>query len=123
MGDELSDALDKIQSIKRNMNEFEYTLKRLKPVLDNRYRECDTSGNGHLKQDQENNYCNYCFRHLSYKTPETDAILESRKNLSIWQQPLDAPFIREEREREIGPQKAKDYFDGISNLEQELSSR
>jgi hypothetical protein len=85
-------------------------------VLDERYHECDSKG--HQKPDE--NYCNYCYRHIDYASPEVAAILEERKNIPSIHQPLDAPVLMEKRKRDIERQKAKDYFSGINKIRAEL---
>jgi hypothetical protein len=87
-------------------------------VLLDRYKTCGTKGH----QNAEGNYCSYCYRHINYETPETNRIIEGRKHLTIYQQPLDAPLIIDQMKREIDSQKAMDFLQGLAKLNGELSS-
>jgi hypothetical protein len=100
------------------MAEVMRTRQMCSGVLDQRYHECDSKG--HQKPDEKENYCGYCYRHIDYTSPETDAILEGRKNIPSMQQPLDAPVLMEKRKRDIERQKAKDYFRGVNKVRAEL---
>ena len=82
--------------------------------LEGRYSECDR--HGHKEEDEENNICEYCFRHLEYGTPKTDAKYSYRKGLSIWHQPLDVAVTSQERRDEIAQQKSLDRIMGIEKL-------
>jgi len=106
------------EEIMENVRLFRIAIKKVVPILNERYVECDSKG--HQKPDEENNYCNYCHRHLRYKTPRTDAMINERKKLPWYNQPFDAPLMIQERERESGAQKLEDNFKGLIKLSDEL---
>lgn len=85
-------------------------------VLNQRYNECDK--NGHRKIDEASSMCNYCYRHLSYETPETDRIYKERKKHPEYQ-PCDAPLLVEREMSEIEIQKSFDWSSGIRKLMEE----
>lgn len=95
---------------------FEF-MEKCRNELDKRYRECDSKGH----QAVEENYCNYCFRHLEYKAPRTDAILKEREKLHPYNKPLDAPVMAEERRREIELKKFMDKTEGLQKIIKKLS--
>jgi len=102
-----------LEQIKQNIRRY----KEFNRELDKRYSECDSQG--HLKPDKENNYCNYCFRHLSYSAPNTDAILEEREAFPETQLP-DLSIILEQRRIEIDSQKSLDRFSGLIKVKEIL---
>ena len=55
-------------------------IKRIE--LMKRYKECDSKG--HIIPDEENNYCNHCFRHLNYVSPIIEAIRKVFLCLSVF---------------------------------------
>lgn len=67
--------------------------------------------------------CGYCFRHLKYRTPKTDAILESRKDLSWLEAPVDAPYIEDLQKQEIAPQRMTDRFSGLQVIIEQLKAK
>ena len=68
-------------------------------IVRRRYADCDEEG--HLEPDKKNNICQYCQRHLAYNSPETDYILEKRKDIPVYHQPMDAPILMNKRRGEI----------------------
>lgn len=94
------------------------SLVNTKELLQRRYDECDSEG--HKKPS--GNYCNYCYRHLMYFTPETDAKLRKRKNTPLKFQPCDAPIILKEKQEEIKFQKFYDLCDGVKRITEELTN-
>jgi hypothetical protein len=86
--------------------------------LKKRYNICDSQG--HQSPDRETNFCNYCFRHLNYKTPETDRKFSNR-GLPLILIPCDAPLRANSAREEIQHQRLIDYFDGLNKLSSELS--
>ncbi len=94
-------------------------LKKAKEDLDARYAACDLLGS-HVNPTGSEVYCDNCFRHLSYQSPIVEEILESRKNIPLLNEPLDASLIHELRNREIQSQKEKDFFDGLSIILKEF---
>jgi hypothetical protein len=90
-------------------------------LLYRRYNECDKLG--HQLLDKDKNYCNYCFRHLEYKSPKTDKILEERSRLPDMLDPADAPLIVEKRTSEIRCQKITDFFNGVMKIKKKDSQK
>jgi hypothetical protein len=83
-------------------------------IIDERIKECKLKG--HLQPDEKKNECGYCFQHLVYSTPETDALLAERSKLPLIQQPYDAPFISKMQKRELESQKFFDFLNGVEKL-------
>lgn len=93
-------------------------LSQAEVVLNKRYAECNSYG--HKKQDVGSNYCNYCYRHLNYKSSKVDAILDSRKNLPLDQVPLDAPILNDIANEEINHNRHMDKLKGLRKIIEEL---
>lgn len=104
--------------LKEYLDEANYVA----PLLEKRYQECDSSQGGHLRANPSINYCNNCFRHLKYETPQTSAELESRRDIPFMFQPLDAPVMMERARREIEHQKTMDRLSGLHKLIEELGN-
>lgn len=100
------------------MNDF---YKKAYAMLKERYEKCDSKD--HIFPDYDANKCQYCFRTLKYQTPETDKIIESRKDLPLLKEPYDAPYLKTIRDREIDSQKSRDYFRGLNILFRRLKRR
>src|SRR3989339_763816 len=109
-----------VQRVINYLSSKEYREKRDKAILvfNERNIECDL--NGHLNPEIKDNSCSYCYRRLKYYTPRDDAIADSRKNLSIWEQPCDLPARMEGRQSEIAIQKIDDYSRGSKELSKKL---
>lgn len=72
-------------------------ISQARSELFKRYDECDSQG--HRQPNFEKNYCDYCFRHLSYTAP---------------------PAFRSDLlqvSEEIRIQKQSEYLEGLSKLE------
>jgi len=95
-----------------NGKEYRRFIQPYPVLLSKRYEQCDSRG--HLNKKGER--CLYCYRHLAYHAPQTEAILRQRESLPLMKQSLDAQLIMLGREREIGSQKTVDYFQGINKL-------
>jgi len=67
-------------SFKQFLNKLEFLSKR----LNSRYNECGGS-QGHKEPDIKKNYCNYCHKHLIFKT-ESQKYYDFFKGLSILEQ-------------------------------------
>jgi len=91
-------------------------LKRCREKLFLRYTKCDEQGHRDIRES----FCGYCYRHLEYSTPKTDAISHSRKNLPFELMPLDAPEMFKKRNEEIEKQKSKDFLEGMVLIREEL---
>lgn len=89
--------------------------------LDDRYADCD--GQGHRKPKRKKNMCGYCFRRLKYRTPKADAILESRKDLSLLDSPVDASYIEDLQKQEIDLQRMTDRSSGLQVIIEQLKSK
>lgn len=82
-------------------------------ILDERYNECDSQGHRNLR----NGYCNHCYRHTSYCSPETDEYVAVRnKDLFDMEIPVDLPAIEDMERREIDFAKSQDRFEGIRKI-------
>lgn len=90
-------------------------------ILDDRYVDCDRQG--HRKPRRRKNMCGYCFRRLEYRTPNTDAILESRKDLPLMDSPVDAPYIEDLQKQEIASQRMTDRFSGLQVVIEQLKAK
>ncbi|MEN7982515.1 MAG: hypothetical protein ABFQ65_03645 [Nanoarchaeota archaeon] len=101
-----------MEDISQKLDEFSKHIE----LLNGRYEECDDKGH----KEVEENYCNHCYRHLSYSTPKTNQILESRKNIPLYHQPFDAPILMEKRREEINHQKFMDHLEGLKKIKEEL---
>ena len=88
--------------------------------LGRRYSECDSQG--HVRPDKGDNYCDHCFRHLTYNSPTVDAIREQRAHIPIHLQPSDASILIKREVSEIDFQIGYDYLEGLRKLEKELTS-
>ena len=45
-------------------------------ILQQRYAKCDSQG--HKKLNGDNNYCDYCFRHVPYRPVRTGGMMRKR---------------------------------------------
>ena len=99
-----------------NYREIGKSLEERGKILDARYKECGSVE--HRAPSREENRCGYCYRTLEIIT-EADRILKSRRGLPIMQQPLDAPWIRDKRDKEIDFIRVLDYAHGLKELAEE----
>lgn len=88
-------------------------------TLSERYKLCDQKG--HKTPDEKTNYCNYCHRHLTYRSSKVDSIIQLRNSLSFEQQPLDAAWLNNQREEEINVQRSEDLLGGLAKIVKELA--
>ena len=72
--------------------------------LRKRYNECNSQG--HLKLDKQNNYCNHCYRHITYN------ILESNKS--------NISQLARKNRKSIRMQQRIDYNNGLKRLEEKI---
>ncbi len=103
------------------LSELEEENKEYIEILNKRYTECDSQG--HLKPKKRKNFCDHCYRHLEYPTPETDAELRRQRELPSHQQPCNAPIMIERANRERGFQEGLDFWDGVNKIREELESK
>lgn len=99
--------------------EISEKIKKCSPILDKRYKECDSQG--HQKPAEKENICYYCYRQLEYHTPFTDARHSWERELPLFEQPLNASLVHEESLQEIESQKDADYFNGLAKIAEELN--
>ncbi len=100
------------EGVSRSVREYYLELNSHQPELQMRYEECDQ--HGHLSPNGDS--CDYCFRHLEYRSPTVDEIHKERENLPDCLQPCDAPLLWDVMQSEIGHQKSLDHLKGLSRL-------
>ena len=71
-------------------------------LLKERYADCDRGGHYAADNPKFPGICAHCYRHLEYKSQRVEDIMESRKGLSFWEIPMDAPVILEMQRQDIG---------------------
>lgn len=87
--------------------------------LRERYAFCDETG--HKKPNNNDNYCDFCFRRLVYdSSPEVKSILKDREKLNFLDVPMDAPILFEKRKQYLASQKGHDRLDGLNKLRLEM---
>ncbi|MEK6850313.1 MAG: hypothetical protein AABX85_01935 [Nanoarchaeota archaeon] len=80
-----------------------------------RYMECDKLGH-YAPDNPREDFCGHCFRRLEYVAYNVQQILGERRNVPIFQQPLDAPVLSEQRDREIEGLKFDDWCFGLKEI-------